>query len=80
MISAFAFPYYHVEVQLSAVFVVVGITVVKQRKNLEWKLKLLAMSDTKTWFAFWGSALRELIGILILNFTMTVSSIISTYI
>jgi hypothetical protein len=51
----------------------VCITVVKQRKNLEWKLKLLVMSDTKTWFDFWGSASRELTGIHILNYkSMTV--------
>jgi hypothetical protein len=57
----------------------VGITVVKQRKNLEWKLKLLDMSDTKTWFAFWGSASRELTGILILNYTNMTLCIVSAY-
>jgi hypothetical protein len=72
MISGYVSPYYYAEIQLLSCFFV-GIIVVKQRKNLEWKLKLLAMSDTKTWFAFWGSALRELTGILILNYTnMTV--------
>lgn len=63
------FPYYYADVRLYVVLFV-GITVVKQRKNLEWKLKLLAMSDTKTWFAFWGFVLRELTGISLFSITL----------
>jgi len=55
---------------------VFGLAVVKQRKNLKWKLKLLAMSDTKTWFAFWGSALREPTGITIINYHLNINDFI----
>jgi len=52
--------------------------VVKLRKNLEWKLKLLAMFGIKIWFDFWGTAWRGLTGTQLVNYIAVSTCIVST--